>query len=150
MRAKLYKSYKSSTLNDTLVIYIGGQSNAGTDPHTGKIAPTDMPSHLKITYTNVFFWDIADVFTGTFAPYTAGSNNMGYIDQMLYILSKVYSNIYVIKRSVGGTKLSTIGNPDSFQRSDFKLRSIWGKDAIEKTVGCNYDAINIWDQCESD
>lgn len=136
---------------ENLVLYFGGQSNEGTDPDTGKVAAADMASHMKITYTNVWFYDIALANNNSFVLYTAGTNAMGWIDQALYILSKVYKKIYVIKRGVGGTRLATVGELDSYPRSDLVNRSNAAKTLVNAQLGNNnYDVLNLWGQCESD
>ena len=92
-----------------IVIYFGEQSNGGTDPNTGRVEYTYMPSHLKAAYSNVFFYNIAQTSTG-FTPYQANSaNQMGYLDQIIYILSQVYEKVYIVKRAVGGTNLYLSG-----------------------------------------
>lgn len=137
--------------NEYLVIYFGGQSNEGTDPGTGKVAAAEMASHMKITYTNVWFYDINMANTNAFALYTAGANAMGWIDQTLYILSKVYKKIYVVKRAVGGTKIATVGEASSYPRADFINRSNAAKPIIATELGNNkFDVLNLWGQCESD
>src|SRR5688500_17220845 len=73
---------------NTVLIYITGQSNSGTDPNTGRVPPASMPTYLKPSpYSNVYFFDIALASTNAFAAYTPGASGreMGYIDQIIYV-----------------------------------------------------------------
>ena len=137
----------------SILLYIGGQSNSGTDPNTGRVAYADMPSYLKQTYTNVYFYDIALDGTGVFATYDAtAGNQMGWIDQVVYALSFVYENVYVVKRAVGGTKLAPPTNDvDSYPRTDFKTRANAAKAIMDGLYGADgYDKVMLWNQGETD
>lgn len=137
---------------ENLVLYIGGQSNEGTDPSTGRVDTAYMPTYLRSIYPNVWFWDIALANNLKFDNYNPLSKSMyGWIDQMLFVLSKNYKRIFVIKRAIGGTKIATTGQPDSYNRSDFKIRANAGKLRVDSILGKgNYDVVNLWGQGESD
>lgn len=113
-----------------------------------------MPTHLKNAYTNVFFYDIALTSTNAFTAYVPGDSGrlMGWIDQVVYLLSLVYESVYVIKRAVGGTKLALPTNQgNSYPRSDFKSRSTDGRAVVVGLLPANsFDEINLWGQCETD
>lgn len=143
--------------HEDLVIYFGGQSNEGTDPAMGSRDTSYIPSYLKTTYTNVFFWNIDRVGFlaefNTFAAYPFKANGWGWFNQYINILanSGAYKNIYITKRAIGGTTISTVGQGDSYNRSDFYYQSIKGKAQMDSIVGVgNYDQIVLWGQCESD
>ncbi len=139
--------------NSSILLYIGGQSNSGTDPNTGRVDASLMPSYLKQVYSNVFFFDIALGGTGVFAPYDAtAGNQMGWIDQVVYALSFVYQNVYVVKRAVGGTKIAPPTNDmDSYPRADFKTRANAAKVIMNGLYGSGgFDKIMLWNQGETD
>lgn len=123
------------SINDALVIYRWEQSNGGTDPNTGRVVASTMPIHLKVTYENVFFYDINLDETNAFTPYVPGDEDrqMGYFDETLYILSKVWPRIYVIKRAVGGTGL--VPPSPEYPKSDFKNRCLAGRALVVAAEG---------------
>jgi hypothetical protein len=135
---------------DILFVKIGGQSNFGTDPNMGRVNFSDMPSHLRQPYTNVFFWDIALAADYNFRPYVpVDGRQMGQLDQFLYRMSQRYDKIYCAKRAVGG---KTIGPSDSeYPRDDFKNRVSAAKAALDALEGeSSYDKLMLWCLCESD
>lgn len=140
--------------HSNLVVYIGGQSNSGTNPARGRIDSTQFPDYLKTELSNVYFLD-QGLTGGTnptfFAPYQGGQYAFGWMDQMLYILSKPYKNIFVQHRGVGGTKLATRVGGSSYPRSDFTTRSTNARNLLSTMIDTtDADKIIIWEQCESD
>lgn len=150
----LFSFFSSNAQKTNLILYVGTQSNGGTDPATGRIDSTQCPDYMKTEFSNVYFLDIGltgGTNTSFFAPYQPGVNAFGWIDQMLYILSKTYKNIFVIKRGVGGTKLATRVGGSSYPRSDFTNRATSGRNILATMIDTtDADKAFIWEQCESD
>lgn len=138
----------------TLVVYIGGQSNEGTEPNSGRVDTVLMPSYLKKTYPNVYIYDNAFLNTQTFAPYNsvdAGKTQWGWLDQFFYRASNDYKTVIVTKRAIGGTKLAVRTGLTAWPRDDFKNRSKDGSSIAKSMFDTTQaDIAILWGQGESD
>ena len=148
---------KMQTKKRTLVLYCAGQSNMGTDPEWGRVVWDSLPSYYKQNYSNVFFYNQAgSSFNYELAPIILNpfSGTMGgWLNQYIHVMasSANYDNIYMCKRSVGGTTISTVGAGDSYPRSDLYSYATQLKRKMDSVLGVNnHDQLVVMDQCESD
>lgn len=137
---------------DYILLHLIGQSNLGTNPNTGRVPPASMPTRLKpASYDNVVHYDIALAGTGAFAAYQPGlsGREMGWQDQVVYVLSQCYTKVFVDHRGIGGTVLGSEGV--AYNRSDAKNRGVASRALVVTEVGeGNFNEIVIEDHGESD
>lgn len=155
MKLRITKlNYNSSTFksynNNIILLIIGGQSNVGTDPATGRIPYTNMPDLLKQAYTNVYSYQLASGFPTGFTLYQANSGReMGWLDYLLYRLSLVYKEVYFVKRGLGGSILGTGGT--LYPKSEFINKANSAITMMNSSFGVNnYKKVFLWGQGETD
>jgi hypothetical protein len=134
-------------LKENIILFVGGQSNEGTTTAMGQTDSSDMPAHLKISYDNI--WRDTTINGVLYMKQYYPTSTMGWLNQMAYVLSKSYKNVFISKYAVGGTTLAPGGG--AYNRSNYKL---WDTTCLRivhnmvDTATC--DMINVWGQCESD
>lgn len=134
-------------LKENIILFVGGQSNEGTTTAMGQTDSSDMPAHLKLSYDNI--WRDTTINSVLHMKRYYPTATMGWLNEMAYVLSKSYKQVFIVKYAVGGTTLAPGGS--AYNRSNLKL---WDTSCLRiihnmvDTATC--DMINVWGQCESD
>lgn len=138
----------NSSMNgkDVLLMYVLGQSNAGTDPNLGPLNIDSMPSYLKGAYPNVLIDTIINSQL-YFTPLITNGIGAGYLNETLWRLSQIYRYVMVIKRSLGGTSLSPLTYPISDFINYANTMKPYAHDIIDSN---RCDKMIYYDQCETD
>lgn len=124
---------------------IGGQSNVGTNPATGRVPFAQLPVYLQSEMVNVKLWDNVDSFSESYNPPNV---EWGWSNEFWYNAS-AGSDIYTVKFGQGGRQLAEGDSPyDSFDRALFKGYCL---DALNnlKQIG-NPQVIMLWNQGYTD
>ncbi|MFN3753306.1 hypothetical protein [Flavobacterium sp.] len=132
-----------------ILVLIGGQSNSGTDPATGRVPYADMPTYLQGTPTNIKFVNVvmSAYALQDWSPDPA--NQWGYLNQILYNLSNEYTNVIFSKRAIGGTDILP-GHLGNYNRDDFKAKSLYAISQADSQWGAgNYDVVVLWNLGET-
>lgn len=132
-----------------ILVLVGGQSNSGTDPATGRVPYADMPSYLTATPTNIQWVNIvSSVYTlQSWTPDPA--QQWGWLNQTLFTLSQEYSNVIWSKRGLGGTTIlpERLGN---YPRANFKAQTLYTIAQADAAWGAGtYDVVMLWNQGET-
>jgi hypothetical protein len=134
---------------DNILVLIGGQSNSGTDPATGRVPYADMPTYLQATPTNIKWVNVvaSNYVLQDWTPDPA--QQWGWLNQNLYTLTQEYTNVIYSKRGLGGTTIlpEHLGN---YPRADFISKMLYGIAQADSAWGVgNYDVVMLWNQGET-
>lgn len=149
-------SPQNHTLNivrENLVLLVGGQSNCGTDPATGRVPYADMPTYLQTAPANV---EWVNVVNSSFVvePWSVDSTvQWGWLNQAIHLLKPQYPNgkLLCAKRGIGGTVLTpTKDDLSEYNRGDFKAKANHAISYADTNYGANnYDIVVLWNQGET-
>lgn len=113
---------------DNLLIFITpAQSNSGsiddgTAQPTGRVPYANMPTRLQTPLANVDFVKQTGSSLSVADMEVSASNEWGWINQFLYVISGSWDDIIYCKKSLGGSTLLSGGLGD-YPRADFELRA---------------------------
>jgi hypothetical protein len=101
---------------------IGGQSNVGDAPATGRVSYSLMPSYLT-TAQNVYQYNVG---ASTFDKYThPNAIQWGWMNEFLYRVSlRLQDDIYFYKYGAGGTQLASGGPYGQYNKTKLKTEGL--------------------------
>jgi hypothetical protein len=100
---------------------IGGQSNVGDAPATGRVAYNLMPSYLAAPQENVKRWN-GSIFTTYTHP---NATQWGWMNEFLYRCSeRLGKSIYFYKYGAGGTQLASGGPYTQYNKATLKTNGL--------------------------
>ena len=131
---------------DAHLYLIGGQSNVGTNPATGRVAYSLIPSYLAPNMPDVKYWNEVDDFT---TSYTQPNDQWGWSIEFWYSKSQeVETN--VVKYGKGGVQLAAGDSPhESFNRTIFKTYCLDALTKLQETKN-NINIVMLWNQGYTD
>lgn len=137
----------SPSYNDLYII--GGQSNVGDAPATGRVSYYLMPGYLKAYRKNILQYD---TITGKFIPFKPASDQeWGWLVEFIYLMSRNNDGnpIYFYKFGEGGTRLAESGTGAFYSRTTLERN---GQLAINefKKYASNPRIIFLWDHGYTD
>lgn len=115
---RLFAPSKFDYASDYLFL-IGGQSNVGTDPATGRVALNLMPGTIKSRQSNVLVFNTTSLKYETYTHPVV--EEWGFLDQFVFTESlRENRTIYFYKHGLGGSRLAESGSGAAFDRNVLK------------------------------
>ena len=143
--------WKSGGQSENLLLIMGGQSNMGAEPATGRLDYLDIPSYLVGAMLGVKQYDNSGDSFDAFTPDPA--ERWGLPTEILYAINQTYTNVYFVKEAQGARYLAD-PPPATKVSYDFATFKTYANNAIanlDAAIGrAKYDIVVLWQQGESD